>query len=129
MFSLKTVAPVLLGSLLIALPSLGLAQFQPSQAKLFVDWPELQMDPMPGQQTEAAVYAIVDLPTALYTISVTTRSGVAVLGAFQCNKEFSVLKSGINGFYDIRCVDEDIFENSSTYVLRYGKNGRYNQIF
>jgi len=129
LFSLKTVARALLGSVLIALPSLALAQFQASDAKVFVDWPELQVDPVPGGQSEAMVYAVIDFPVSLYTIAVQNRSNIAVLGAFQCNREFTVLKSSTKGFYDIRCVDEDVFEQRSTYVLRFGKNGMYNQIF
>ncbi len=104
----------MLGFVLIAIPSLGLAQFQPGEAKLFLDWPESQVDPIPGDRTEAAIYAVIDHPAALYTISVFYRYNNGVIGAFQCNREFSVLKSSTNGFYDIRCVDENAFEQSST---------------
>jgi len=129
LLSLKAVFRTILALPLIALPSVALAQFQPSDAKIFIDWPELQVDPMPGQQSEAMIYAIIDGDVALYTIAVQNRSNTAVLGAFKCNREFTVLKSYSNGFYDIRCVDEDTFKQPGTYILSFGKNGMYNQKF
>ncbi|VAW14321.1 hypothetical protein MNBD_ALPHA12-2035 [hydrothermal vent metagenome] len=129
MFSLKAVLPALFALTIIGAPSLALAQFQKSEARVFVDWPELQVDPMPGGQSEAMVYAVIDGEVALYTIAVQNRNNIAVLGAFQCNKEFTILKSSTNGFYDIRCVDQDVFKQPKAYILRYGNNGLYNQKF
>ncbi len=120
---------VFLALLLVLAPSLSLAQFEPSQAKVFIDWPQLEVEPLQGFNSEFAIYALVDQPKVIYTITVTTRSNVSVLGAFHCNKEFTVLTSSTNGLYDIRCVEEDLFEQVSTYVLRMGKDGLYKQVF
>ncbi len=129
LFSLKTVLSALFALFIIGAPSLALAQFQASSAKVFIDWPELEVDPFPGEQSEAMIYAVIDDDVALYTIATQNRNNIAVLGAFQCNKEFTVLKSSSNGFYDIRCVDKNVFGQSSSYILHYGKNGMYNQKF
>ncbi len=114
---------------LLALPSAALAQFQTSQGKLFIDWPRLEVEPMQGFSVEFAIYAIVDQPKVIYTITATTRSNVSVLGAFHCNNEFTVLKTSTNGYYDIRCVEVDLFEQKRTYILRMGKDGLYKQVF
>ncbi len=110
---------------LLALPSVTLAQFQASDAQVFIDWPELQVDREPGSQSEAKVYAIIDHPIALYTILENNRFGPAILGVFQCNKEFTVLESSNNDYYDILCVDENIFEEKTTAILRFADDGMY----
>jgi len=125
----KIIRSAFLATLLIAAPSLASAQFQPSQARVFIDWPQLEVEPMQGFNSEFAIYAVIDEPRVLYTITVTTRSNVSVLGAFHCNKEFTVLTSSTNGYFDIRCVEEDLFEQVSTYILRMGKDGLYKQVF
>jgi len=124
-----SVNKILLALVLMFLPSIAHAQFQASSAKTFIDWPNLQVDPLPGQQSEAMVYAVIEDDVALYTIAVQNRTSIAVLGAFQCNREFGVLKSSSNGFYDIRCVNADMFEEATTYILKFGKNQIYNQNF
>ncbi len=128
MLSLKTVLSALFALIIIGAPSLAQAQFQASKAKVFLDWPELQVDPMPGQQSEAMVYAVIDGDVALYTIAVQNRNAISALGAFQCNKEFTVLKTRSNEFRDIRCVDRDDFGKLHRYVLKF--NGvTYKQTF
>ncbi len=117
------ILPVTLPSVLF--PSVALAQFQASEAKVFVDWPDLQVGREPGSQSEAKVYAVIDHPIALYTILENNRYGPALLGTFQCNREFTVLKSTSNGYFDILCVDENIFEEKTSSVLRFGANGTY----
>ena len=129
MFLPKSFRKTVFAALALALASPAQAQFEPSQAKVFVDWPQLEVEPMQGLNSEFAIYALVDQPKVIYTIIVTTRSNVSVLGSFHCNKEFTVLTSSTNGLYDIRCVEEDLFEQVSTYILRMGKDGLYKQIF
>ncbi len=125
----KIIRSALLATALIAAPSLASAQFEPSQASVFVDWPQLEVEPMQGFNSEFAIYALVDQPRVIYTITVTTRSNVSVMGAFHCNQEFTVLTSSTNGYFDIRCVEEDLFEQVRTYILRMGKDGLYKQVF
>ena len=122
-------AILLIAALLLVPANSAQAQFEPSQAKVFIDWPQLEVEPMQGFSSEFAIYALVDQPRVVYTITVTTRSNVSVMGAFHCNKEFTVLTSSANGYFDIRCVEEDLFEQVRTYVLRMGKDGLYKQIF
>ena len=126
---LKYIFSALVAVFFIALPSLANAQFEPSDARLFVDWPQLEADPMPGQSSESMIYAVIDGDIALYTIAVQNRFNIAVLGSFQCNKEFTLLKSQSNGFYDIRCADKNVFNETSIYILQFGKNGQYIQNF
>ncbi len=127
--SIANLTRTLIALFLLAIPSAALAQFQASEGRLFIDWPRLEVEPVQGFSSEFAIYAIVDQPKVIYTITVTTRSNVSVLGAFHCNDEFSVLKTSTNGYYDIRCVEIDLFEQKRTYILRMGKDGLYKQIF
>ncbi|HHG89008.1 MAG TPA: hypothetical protein ENJ90_00830 [Devosia sp.] len=129
MLNLRVFARCTLAALFLVPANSAQAQFEPSQAKVFIDWPQLEVEPMQGFSSEFAIYALVDQPRVVYTITVTTRSNVSVMGAFHCNKEFTVLTSSTNGYYDIRCVEEDLFEQVRTYVLRMGKDGLYKQIF
>ncbi len=119
MHSLRKIIAVFIAALFILTPLQSAAQFQPSTAKTFIDWPNLQVDPVPGQQSEAMVYAVINDDVALYTIAVRNRTSIAVLGAFQCNKEFTILKTSSNDFYDIRCVDEGMLDNVKTYILTF----------
>ena len=97
----------------------GLAQFSSSDAKVFIGGPELQVETLPGQQYAVYTYATIDLPVALYTIISSNRFNYAVLGTFQCNAEFSTLKTQTNGYYDIRCVDKNVFNEPEAYVLKF----------
>ena len=126
---LKYVSGALFALFSLALPLNAVAQFQPSDARLFVDWPELSAQTMPGPPNEAMIYAIIEGDIALYTIAIRNRSDIAVLGSFQCNKEFQILKSQSNGLYDIRCADKNVFNETSIYIIQYGENGQYIQNF
>jgi len=119
MQSLRKIIAGFITVLLVLAPLQSAAQFRPSDAKAFIDWPNLQVNPIPGQQSEAMIYGVIDDDVALYTIAVRNRSSIAVLGAFQCNKAFTILKTSSNDFYDIKCVDEDTFKNANTYVLMF----------
>jgi len=57
---------------------------------------------------------------ALYSIAVTNGfSIIDNLGTFQCNQEFTILKTSSFGFYDIKCVTNDNVGNARNYTLQY----------
>lgn len=127
---MQRIIPSILSALTLVVmsPSSALAQFTVIDADVYSGGPELQVEFFPGQQYEVYTYATIDLPVALYTIISANRFNYAVLGTFQCNAKFEVLKTHHNGFYDIQCVDENVFNEPETYVLKY--NGtRYIQKF
>lgn len=101
------------------------AQFEPSNAKVFVDYPNLIVEPYPGRISEIAIYAVINSPIALYTITIDNRFSTGVLGTFQCAKEFTILKTSSNNFYDIKCVDLDVFDKPLQYILKADEDGIY----
>ncbi|MBZ0217254.1 MAG: hypothetical protein K8F25_11910, partial [Fimbriimonadaceae bacterium] len=76
-------------------------------------------------------YAIVqtggeNLPV-VYVIFSSFKGKRAVHGAFRCDKEFAVQQTYTNGFYDIRCVKQDVFGQKTVTLLRYGGSGLYEE--
>jgi len=112
----------------IALSAPANAQFAPSNAKVFVDYPDLIVEPYPGRISEIAIYAIINSPIALYTITIDNRFSTGVLGTFQCGKEFTILKTSSNNFYDIKCVDLDVFNEPIPYIIKADEDGSYQLI-
>lgn len=110
------------------------AKFVKSDHLLFVDWLELEVEPSPIPPIiEYGAYAIVEtggenLPV-IYTIFSSFKGKCAVHGAFRCDKEFEVQKTHQNGFYDIRCVKQDVFGNKTVTSLRYNGSGQYEEHF
>ncbi|WP_415156835.1 hypothetical protein [Maritalea sp.] len=114
---------------------LAKADFIQSDNDLFVGWPDLVANPQPTPPglpiTEYGVYAIVEtggtnLPV-IYVIFSDFKGKRAVHGAFRCDKEFEVQQTNTNGFYDIRCVKQNVFGQKTTSILRYDKSGIYKE--
>lgn len=101
------------------------ADFEQSEDRLFIDWPDLleEFDPMGGA---FFVHAIVqEGGKILYVISRDFRGRVIPFGAFECGVTFAYLDNFTNGFRDIRCVSEDGIKNRTTYILRVSHNNGY----
>ena len=95
------------------------AAFERSDDKLFIGWPELQSEYIPGRETQ--VYAIAnDMGETLYVIVYNVQGRLQPLGAFACNERFEVLEAEHNGFRDIECVN-----NGSRAILRADGSGAY----
>jgi len=116
----------LLAILFILFSGTSFAQFEKSSGQVFIAWPSLEVEPMPAQQTEIMIYAVIDGDVALYTIAVRNRFSIGNLGTFQCNQEFAILKTSSFGFYDIKCVTNDHVGNARNYILKYD-NTSYRQ--
>ncbi len=108
-----------------------LQDFEESNDKLYVGWLDLaqEYDPL----TEYGAYAIVwsggeNLPI-FYTIFSDFKGKTSILGAFRCDKEFTVLESVTNGMRDIRCVKQDVFGQKTTTILRFSDAGLYEEVF
>ncbi len=127
MFCIKSLRRALIALFIIALPAVSLAQFQKSPASIFTDWPELEVAPTPGDQSQIQIYAIVDKTRVVYTIIDNNRFNSFIWGSFKCDKEFTVLKTSSNNYYDISCIDKDMFDQPVAYVLRYDGRGKYMQ--
>ncbi len=103
-------------SIPLAQPALA---FERSDDKLFIGWPELQSEYVPGRETQ--VYAIAnDAGETLYVLVYNVQGSLQPLGAFACNERFEVLGSAQNGFRDIECIN-----NGSRAVLRADIYGGY----
>ncbi len=107
------------------LASPALAQFQPADSKLFVDWPALEQEFTPG--SEFSIYAIVadSGSSVIYVITRSWRGQNISFGAFECTRSFTYLDSFSNGFRDIRCVTADGGGNEITKTLRVINNAGY----
>ncbi len=102
------------------------AQFQGSDDRLFIDWPDLDEEYQAG--AEFLIHAIVPQGRAdqtIYVISRDRNGDLTPFGAFDCGGEFTPLKSFTNGFRDIRCVSVDGVGNGTTYILRVPNNNGY----
>ena len=109
--------------LTLALPALLAAgpasAFEPAEDRLFVGWPELAAEYVPGR--EAQVYAIVtENGEAVYVIAYNVQGRLQPLGAFACSDSFEVLDSVANGFHDIACVN-----HGRRALLRADESGAY----
>lgn len=110
------------------------AEFIKSDHQLFVNWLDLEVEPSPiPPMTEFGAYAIVEtggenLPV-IYIIFSSFKGKRAVHGAFRCDKEFEVQETHQNGFYDIRCVKQDVFGVKTVTSLKYNKSGLYAEHF
>lgn len=110
------------------------AEFVESNHLLFVSWLELDVKPSPiPPMIEYGAYAIVEtggenLPV-IYIIFSSFKGKRAVHGAFRCDKEFEVQETHQNGFYDIRCVKQDVFGIKTVTSLKYNKFGLYEEHF
>lgn len=110
------------------------ADFVKSDHELYVEWLDLEIEANPFPPiTEYGAYAIVEtggenLPV-IYVIFSSFKGKRAVHGSFRCDKVFEVLTSHQNGFYDIRCVKQNVFGVTTTSVLKYGEFGLYEEHF
>ncbi len=106
------------------------AQFERTDSDVYIYSGErdFEVEIMPGQPPTVSVYAIIDLPVALYVIYSANRFSYEPLGTFQCNQEFSMLKSHSNGLYDVRCVNGNVFNENDESVLKFDGT-IYKQIF
>lgn len=110
------------------------AEFIKSDHQLFVNWLDLEVEPSPiPPMTEFGAYAIVEtggtnLPV-IYVIFSDVNGKRAVHGAFRCDKEFEVQKTSQNGFYDIKCVKQNVFGIKTVTSLRYNDFGQYEEHF
>jgi len=119
----------LLTILVISFSGNAFAQFEKSSGQVFIAWPSLKVEPTPARQTEIMIYAIIDGDVALYSIAVTNGfSIIDNLGTFQCNQEFTILKTSSFGFYDIKCVTKNYVGDARNYTLKYD-NTSYQQGF
>ena len=125
--------------LTIALASLMLASsgarageaFTRSDSKLYLGWLDLAVNDEelnPGQrQREYGAYSIVEPGTnmpVIYVMFSSFKGKLSVGKAFRCDKEFAVLESHTDGFYDIRCVKQYTDSDNIVSVLRYeGERG------
>ena len=115
---------------LMFLSSTASAQFTKTNANAYIYTGDrnIEVSIMEGMPPTVAVYAIIDLPIAFYVIYSANRYAYETLGAFQCNVEFTLLKSHSNGLYDFACVNADVFNENNSSTLEY--NGtRYIQKF
>ncbi|HHS82994.1 MAG TPA: hypothetical protein ENJ68_05680 [Devosia sp.] len=121
-------APSLLAmSLLTATPAR--AQFERYDADVFLyTGRNFEVQLMDGHPPTVTVFAIIDLPTALYVIFSNDRSYNTPLGTFQCNKEFTLLNTQSNGLYDVRCVNDTPYTKNDVSTLKFDGT-RYRQIF
>ncbi len=95
------------------------AAFEPAEDRLFIGWPELAAEYVPGR--EAQVHAIVtDNGEAVYVIAYNVEGRLQPLGAFACSDSFEVLGSVANGFHEIACVN-----HGRRAVLRADETGQY----
>jgi len=103
----------------------ALAQFQPTDSKLLIDWPELEQNYTPG--SEFSVYAIVSDSgsNVIYVVTRSWRGQNIPFGAFECNRSFTYLDRFTNGFRNIRCVTTDGVGNEITKTLRVTNNSGY----
>ena len=105
--------------LILALLGSPANAFEPSSDKLYIGWPDLAVDYIPGRETQ--VYAITtDNGEGVYVIIYNVQGRLQPLGAFACNERFEVLTSVSNGFRDIECVN-----NGRRAVLRADSSGAY----
>jgi hypothetical protein len=110
------------------------AEFVKSDNILNVNWLDLEVDVgLIPPQTEFSAYEIVEtggdnLPI-IYVLFSDFKGKRGVLGAFRCDKEFSVQKSQTNGFYDIRCIKENVFGQQTVTHLKRAKTGLYEEHF
>ncbi len=113
--------PALLSAALFAAPfAIGPAHaFERSDDKLFIGWPTLAVDDLPGRETQ--VYAIAnEYGEVVYVIVYNMQGRLQPLGAYACNEKFAVLASVSNGFRDIECVND-----GARAVLRADSSGSY----
>jgi hypothetical protein len=107
------------------------AQFAKAEVPVYLGWLELEEEYQAG--LEYGAYAITqkrgDTPVVLYMIISNFKGKTAVLGAFRCDTEFTVLETFTAGMRDIRCAEKDLFGQVTTTTLRMGENGLYRQIF
>lgn len=105
------------------------AQFERYNADIFLyTGRNFEVQLMDGHPPTVSVFAIIDLPTALYVIFSNDRSYNTPLGTFQCNKEFTLLKTQSNGLYDVRCVNDTPYTKDDVSTLKFDGT-RYQQIF
>lgn len=105
--------------------------FTLSDSELFLGWLDLAVnedDLDPGQpQREFGAYAIAESGTnmpVIYVMFSSFKGRLSVHNAFRCDKEFTVLESHTNEFYDVRCVKQYTDSDNIVSVLRYeGERG------
>ncbi len=117
--------PKLVIALTLALVPQMATAFEPAGAKLFIDFPELNVDYELG--SEAVIYAIIEGSTAhpqvIYTITYNHKGEIFTLGSFRCDLEFEVLGTSHSGMYDIKCVRQNIHSEITETVLQKGDGG------
>jgi hypothetical protein len=131
----KNYAAVLIMSLGVLCTNMpAKAEFVKSDSILNVNWLDLEVDVgLTPPQTEFSAYQIVEtggdnLPV-IYVLFSDFKGKRGVLGAFRCDKEFSVQKTQTNGFYDIRCIKENVFGQQTVTHLKRAKTGLYEEHF
>lgn len=122
MFS-KTATLLFAAALPLCAPSIGAAEFSPSDAKLFVGWPGLEGVGFP-EGAEAKVYAIIDdvgaWPRPIYVVMLDNGRVLSPVGAMQCEVTFQVLTDQHNGWHDILCED-----SGWSSIWQMGPDGMY----
>lgn len=105
--------------------------FTLSDSELFLGWLDLVANGeelYPGQpQREFGAYAIAESGTnmpVIYVMFSSFKGRLTVHNAFRCDKEFTVLETHTNGFYDVRCAKQYTNSDDIVSVLRYeGERG------
>ncbi len=115
---------------LLLFSSNAFAQFIKTDANAYIysGDRDIEVSIMEGMPPTVSVYAIIDLPIAFYVIYSANRFEYETLGAFQCNVEFTLLKTHSNGLYDFACVNANVFNENDPSILKYDGT-RYFQKF
>jgi hypothetical protein len=108
------------------------AQFEKTKRAVFIDWPDLSIDPAP-MGAEYEILSIVETgktsAPVIYVISYNYKGRKFMLGAFNCNLRFEILDTSTNGMRDIRCDERLEFGDEVNTTLTGLKNGAYEQQF
>ncbi len=108
------------------------AQFEKAKRAVFIDWPDLSVEPVP-MGAEYEILSIVETKKTnapvIYVISYNYKGRKFMLGAFNCNLRFEILDTATNGLRDIRCDERLEFGGEVNTTLTGKKNGAYERQF
>jgi len=108
------------------------AQFEKTKRVVFIDWPDLSVEPAP-MGAEYEILSIVKTgqtnAPVIYVISYNYKGRKFMLGAFNCNLRFEILDTSTNGLRDIRCDERLEFGEEVNTTLTGKDNGAYERQF